>query len=503
MKPEQIIEVPAADIQNVISRIRDEKQLRLKLLTATDERSQQGHFKIWYIFLNPESRSWQIFYITPTGTEFPSVAHILHEAWDYERKIQTFFGLTPAGHPDARPLLLHENWPEDLFPLRKDFPWQTRPPAANGTYHFQKVKGEGIYEVSVGPVHAGIIEPGYFKISVAGEMMVLLEPRLGYTHKGSEKLFETLPLAKKIKLSEKISGDSSFSHSLAFCQALEQLASITVPRRMRYLRVIYGELERLANHLGDIGALTLDCGYNFGGAQNGRLREVLMQMNERLTGSRFLRGVNVVGGVTRDISAQDGERLGKELAGIAVDFTEIIEVMKNSSSLLNRLKGAGALPHRLAFDRGVLGVAAKALGLEYDTRLDMPYAAYDELAPERIEPELSGDAYARFSVRVKEVYTSIKLIQEALRTLPAMDGPLPQNIVFEKNSFALGCVEGWRGEILYFVATDSQGTICRVAPRDPSFINWPLLKNSAFDNIIPDFPLINKSYNLSYSGNDL
>ena len=188
------------------------------------------------------------------------MASVIHEAWNYERKIRTFFGLNPKGLIDERPIILHDNWPKIHFPLRKDFDWNKRPDKARGVYEFQKVEGEGIYEIPVGPIHAGIIEPGHFRFNVAGEEILLLEARLGFVHKGSEKLFETLPMNAKLKLSEKISGDSSFSRSLAFCQAIENLAGINVPERAKYLRIIFAEFERLANHLGDIGAIMIGYG---------------------------------------------------------------------------------------------------------------------------------------------------------------------------------------------------------------------------------------------------
>lgn len=499
-----VFEVSASEIKEVTGDLHGNKNLSLKMITATDERKDQGCFKIWYIFGVPRENLFIIPFIELKDTEkFPSLTSVIHEAWNYEREIQTFFGLNPVGHPDPRPIIIHENWPADVFPLRKDFDWQTRPKDVLGTYQFQKVEGEGIYEIPVGPIHAGIIEPGHFRFSVAGEEIVHLEPKLGYTHKGSEKLFEVLELNEKVRLSEKISGDSSFSHCLAFCQALEQLSGVTVPNRARYLRVIYAELERLANHFGDIGAIMLDAGFNFGGSHGARLREIIMQINERLTGSRFLRGVNMVGGVARDIDDKEKNRLSNDLINIVKDFSEVLEVAENSTSLLNRLKGTGTLTNETARDHGATGIAAKAVGIQSDGRVDFPYAAYQELNLDKIETEGSGDVYARFCVRTKEAYVSVGIIQQALRQLPEGLINVPDlKPEFKKNAFAISLVEGWRGEIVYFITTDSHGNISRVALRDPSFVNWPLVGNVGFGNVVPDFPLINKSFNLSYSGFD-
>lgn len=500
-----IFEVPASQIKEIVTDLRNKKNLPLKLITATDEREESGCFKIWYIFGIPKENVFlAIFIQLKNKLEFPSLVLSIPEAWNYERKIQTFFGLTPIGHPDTRQIILHENWPVNIFPLRKDFNWQTRPHDAKGTYKFQEVAGEGIYEIPVGPIHAGIIEPGHFRFSVAGERIVLLEPRLGFTHKGSEKLFEILSISDKVRLSEKISGDSSFSHSLAFCKALEQLSDVVVPKRANYLRVIYDELERLANHFGDIGAIMTDTGFNFGGAQGARLREMIMKINDKITGSRFLRGVNTIGGVLKDIDDKSKNILSKNLTNIIKDFSEVIAIAEDSASLNNRLKGTGVISFDVAKANGIMGIAGKAVGIASDARVDYPYAAYNKVLIGDVYVEQGGDAYARFSIRIKEVYTSIKAIQDALHNLPEGRIFTPtHDIVFKKSTHAVSIVEGWRGEIVYFVATNNKGNIDRVAPRDPSFINWSALKYAGFDNVVPDFPLINKSFNMSYSGNDL
>ncbi len=498
-----MFEVAPADISSVISALQS-KNLSLAMIDATDERTTKKCFKIWYVFSAPTENLFIIPYIRLVGTEqFPSVAAIAPAMGWCERKIKDMLGLTPTGNPDQRQLLLHENWPKDLYPLRKDFAIDTHPKTATGTYEFAKVDGEGIYEIPVGPIHAGIIEPGHFRFSMAGESITLLEARLGYVHKGHEKLFEFLPLAQKVRLAEKISGDASFSHSLAFCQAVEQIAGIKIPERAEYLRTIYAELERLACHIGDIGFMMLDTGFNFGGANGQRLREIIMRINQRLTGSRFLRGVNAVGGVTKNISKTDQNKLVKELKSWLRDANEVIAIAENSATFMNRVKTAGPLDPVVAQDYSAVGVAARAVGIATDARVEHPYAAYAKVPPKQIACETTGDVYARFCVRVKEVQTSVEIITEALKTMPAGEILTAKKIKLQPDSVAIGCVESWRGEILHLVTTNEHGEISRVAVRDPSCINWQLVGYSGCGQVVPDFPLINKSYNLSYTGNDL
>ena len=495
-------EVPPGEIVAVGESLYKHHQTPLKIITAFDERQQCGLFRIMYVFGLPGENLFLAPYIR-VSDEFPSLTPSFHEASIYERKIRSFFGLEPTGHPNPRLLILHENWPEDIFPLRKDFDWRTRPETAQGEFQFRELSGEGIYEIPVGPVHAGIIEPGHFRFSVAGEEILLLEPRLGYSHKGSEKLFEVLSLEDKIRLAERVSGDSGFSHSLAFCLALESLSDTAVPAKDEYLRVAFGEMERLANHLGDIGAIMTDTGFNFGGAQCSRLRESVMQVNERLTGSRFLRGVVKIGGISTELSQETADETIAFLDALKKDFDEVMAIAENSSTLINRLKNAGVLTQAIARDHGALGIAGKGSGLEADARADYPYAAYQKMKVE-ICTEKEGDVYARFSVRIREARAAIKLIGQALVELPRADATeIGIPLEFMKGSFAIGIVEGWRGDIVYLVATDASGEISRVDVRDPSFLNWTALGYAGQENMVPDFPLINKSFNLSYSGNDL
>lgn len=499
-----LFEVPLTDLTGLCRKLYVDQALQLKTITATDQRKEGKGFKIYYVFGVPEEHVFIVPVITiQDGESFPSITSVIHEATWYERKIHSFFGLVANGHPLLTPLILHENWPESVHPLRKEFDWKERPAEAHGTYEFQQVEGEGIYEIPVGPVHAGIIEPGHFRFSVAGEEIVLLEPKLGYKHKGTEKLFEQMTPEEGIRLAERISGDMSFSHSLAYCQAIEQMAGIEVSNRASMLRVIFSELERLANHLNDIGFIMLDTGYSFGGSQCARLRERIMQLNERLTGSRFLRGVTAFGGVGCDMNAQNQEYLLKEVKAIELDFSEIVDIANESTSVLNRLTGTGTIDRQIAIDHGAIGIAGRAVGIRHDARKEYPYAGYAKLSFE-MAIENEGDVKARWMVRIKEVFMAVSLIEQACAFMPK-SGKLQAEggIMLPKEAMSIGVTEGWRGDIVYVVMTDTDGRFARVDVRDPSFLNWTILGHAGKGNIVPDFPLINKSFNLSYSGYDL
>lgn len=503
-----LFEVPKEDLSRVVRTLKHDHALSLKTVTATDERQKTGSFRVYYVFGVPKENFFLVPYLSLGAgvTTFPSLTPLYQEFSPYEQEIWSFFGLKPEGHPDARRVILHEeNYPADMYPLRKEFAWDTKVAAPEEkTYPvFQKYEGEGVYEIPVGPVHAGIIEPGHFRFSVLGEEILRLEPRLGYVHKGTEKLFEHLPLEKKLVLSERISGDSSYHHALCFASAVEKLAGTDVPVRARLLRVLYGELERLANHFNDLAFIMLDTGFSFGGSHGSRLRERIMQWNERLTGSRFLRGVVAFGGVTRDIDSAMVQELHDDLELLEKDFMEVMAVTKESDSMLNRVKGTGRLDARVAEDLGAVGIAARACGQERDARADYPYAAYD-MVQFGVMTEKGGDVYARYRVRAREVTQSFRLLNQVLALLTHEEGTIMAplgNLPADRHATMV--VEGWRGDIVYFVVTDESGTISRVKVRDASFLNWTLFPYVIGQDMVPDFPLINKSFNFSYTGNDL
>ncbi|PYM59431.1 MAG: hypothetical protein DMD79_17625 [Candidatus Rokuibacteriota bacterium] len=497
--------VPRGALPALTDLVRATAGLEIDLIAAADTRAVSGDFTLLYRFAAVRDGRLRVVAATaavpPDDLTFPSLATRSFAASRYEREIQDLFGLTAVDHPDPRRLPLHQFWPAGYHPLRSD----AAPPSAfaddGQPYPFRHVTGEGIFEIAVGPVHAGIIEPGHFRFSVEGETIVNLETRLYFVHKGTEKLFETLPFGRTVALAERISGDTSVGHALAYCQALEALAGVTPPPRAAGLRVVLLELERLYNHVGDVGAIVNDTGFAFGHAHCGRLRETLFRLNAQLTGSRLLRGAVVAGGVGVDPAPALLAEVAEAAARITAEFEEVTEIALGNTLVLERLQGTGRLTTGTAREMQVVGLVGRASGLDADTRRDAPFAAYGDLGV-RVATRPDGDVWARTLIRIDEAREAARLLAEAVRRLPAgpVASPFPG---LPASGHAFGLVEGWRGPLLHWVSTGPRGEILRVKVKDPSFVNWPALEYAVLKNIVPDFPLCNKSFNLSYSGNDL
>ena len=494
-------QISRGDALKLTQMLRADFNAELQLMVANDRRADKGVFEIHYLFVN-DREDWYVHATKELSHDDPtldSMATFYYPASRFEREIHDLFGIEAVDHPDTRPLVRHAFWPEDYFPLRKD----SVPPAKfedDGTpFEFMAVGGEGVYEIPVGPVHAGIIEPGHFRFSVVGETVIDLKIRLYFTHKGTEKLFEGRDPADGVELAERISGDTTIGHSLAYCQAVESLAGCKVPVRAKYLRVILLEMERLYNHVADFGAICNDTGFAAAHSHCFRIRERLLRLNKRLTGNRLLRGGIVLGGVGHDLPADLD--LAAELDSILADFNEIVEISLSNTMLTDRLDGAGYLTTRTATDHGVLGYVARASGIDVDARRDHPFAAYPFLKF-KVASSQSGDVHARAQIRVDEVSESVNLIKQAFAELPGgqLVKPLGKLPAFEP---AFSMVEGWRGAITHWVMADDNRKLYRVKVKDPSFVNWPALSFALLKNIVPDFPLCNKSFNQSYSGNDL
>lgn len=432
---------------------------------------------------------------------FPTIKRKYVSAWRFERQMRSLMGVIPEGHPDPRPWIKHEDWPEDAWPLRKSFGAQTRMPRVEGSYRWISAQGEGVYEIPVGPVHAGIIEPGHFRFLAVGEEVLNLEARLGYTHKGIEKRFESLGWEDGVRLAGRVSGDSTVAHALCYSRAVEALTGTRPPARADWLRGIMLERERIANHLGDIGAICNDVAFSFLLYQMHTLKERVVRENDRLFGHRFLMDRVVPGGVTVDLEGEGIDGMHRELEDFIGEFERLVRIYDENPSLEDRVRDTGYLSPEQAQDLGVVGIVARASGQALDSRIQSPFSPYDRLVP-RVPVYRAGDVNARVWVRIDEIRESVRLIGEMLRGLPS--GPLRVPLVPpvpDGSGFSL--VEGWRGEIAYWVQAGPEGEVNRCMVRDPSSVNWLGLEQAIHGNIVPDFPVCNKSFNQSYSGHDL
>jgi len=500
------------DIQIICNHVYENLNTRLATIICTDEQKSNNGFVIRYVF---EKLDADIFIFIIASIEksncFPSIVSHVPAAAPYEREIKGMFGLVPVGNPDLRPLVLHEHWPNDMFPLRKEFDLKTKAVRQEQEYSFLQVEGDGICEIPVGPVHAGIIEPGHFRFSVLGENIINLETRLFYTHKGIEKLAESMKLDDALLLSERISGDESIANSTAYCQAIEKISQISIPNNAKKIRTIFGELERAYNHIGTLGGISTDAGFAFGAARLNILKERLMQLNESLSGSRILFGVNRIGGVKCSISENKKKLIVERIDEVLSDFDKVIGMLKSKSSFMDRLKDTGIIQKKIAHDLGIVGIAARCIGIDVDTRYDHPYANYvvhnhrtpQQVMQSQVEMEKrSGDVLARFEVRINEVHDSFKIIRESL---DLDDGSLFADVPVEitPSGSALGYAESHRGQTLHWVMMGEKNSIFRYKIRTASFCNWKIIEHAVLNDIVPDFPLVNKSLDLSYSGNDL
>ena len=427
----------------------------------------------------------------------------IEDAFPAARRLQrAIFDLTGlrSNDSDTRPWLRHAAWPAGTFPLADAaMPVPAAQPVDD--YAFVRVEGDGVHEIPVGPVHAGIIEPGHFRFSVVGEKVLRLEQRLGYVHKGIERRFTELPILEGHRLAARVSGDSAVAYSWAYCRALEQLGAIELPGRASWLRALALELERIGNHLGDLGALGNDAGFAVGLAQFLRLKERLLRATEEALGQRYLLDFVVPGGTRTDLSAAGAGALSRCLDDLEKEVPVLRGIYDEHTGLRDRFAGAGALPPELAAWLGVVGLAGRASGQPLDLRLDAPAPPYPALGVRRCMQQ-AGDVLARVNLRFDELIEALRLVRNVLGSLPAgansTEVPTPS-----AGAAAVGLIEGWRGPVVIGLEAGSDGTIRRCHPQDPSWHNWPALEHAIIGNIVPDFPLINKSFNLSYSGHDL
>jgi Ni,Fe-hydrogenase III large subunit len=437
--------------------------------------------------------------LRPGQADYPGIESWFSSAARMQRAVADMCGLA-SSDPDTRPWLRHAAWPQSYHPLVHAATPPSPVPVADN-YAFVPVQGDGVHEIPVGPVHAGVIEPGHFRFSVVGEKVLRLEERLGYVHKGIERRFTEFRLLEGQRLAARVSGDSAAGFSWAYCQALEGMAQAHVPPRAAWLRALALELERLANHLGDIGAVGNDAGLAFGLAQFSRLKEQLLRATETALGQRYLMDFIVPGGTRVDLAADGAALLIECIDVLGAEVDTLHTIYDEHAGLRDRFVGAGMVTPALAARLGLCGLAGRASGQAFDLRCDLPCDPYGELAAKKCV-RAAGDVAARVAVRFDEAGESTRLLQRILSHLPSgahrVDVSIP-----DEGAMGVGLIEGWRGPIFLALEAGAEGMIRRCHPHDPSWQNWPVIEHAVIDNIVPDFPLINKSFNLSYSGHDL
>jgi len=437
------------------------------------------------------------------GFELHSLAGIYPAADRPERHAHDLSGVLFRQQPDMRRWVRHQAWNDKVFPLQSQFSFTANgPTAADDSYPFHSAQGTGVVEIPVGPVHAGIIEPGHFRFQAVGETILNLEERLGYVHKGIEKVAVGRDAAGLARLAGRVSGDSTVTHAWAACQAMERACRVEVPARAMYLRAIMAERERVANHLGDIAAICNDVAFTFAYYQLTRIKEQWLRKNHAAFGHRFMMDRIVPGGVAVDLSTETADDMKKHCQLLKDDVNSLVNKFEASETLEDRLMTTGRLTPEQASLMGVVGYVGKASGQGFDIRRNIPYSPYDQI-PVRVPTYHAGDVAARAKIRADEIVISLDLISQLINALPTGNYQTGWPASLPAQSEGLGCVESWRGEIITFVKHDTDGRILRFYPRDPSWLIWPALELLIQGNIVPDFPVCNKSVNGSYSGQDL
>jgi Ni,Fe-hydrogenase III large subunit/Ni,Fe-hydrogenase III component G len=482
-------------------RLASEQGGRLVALWAADERDRDRGYCLRVVLHDADGLTL-LEHTLPDieGARYPDLATVFSSANRLQRAAYDLVGVA-SDADDQRPWLWMASWPIDQFPLRRDFVAQDKWQPGEEEYPFVRVEGDGVHEIPVGPVHAGIIEPGHFRFQIVGEKVLRLEERLGWVHKGIEKRFESMPITDGARLAGRVSGDSTVAYAWSYAQALEALCGTAVPPRAAWLRALLLERERIANHLGDLGYLGNDAGFAFGLAQFSRLKEDVLRTNREAFGHRLLMDRIVPGGVACDLAPAHAGRIRDECETLAREVRTVREIYDEHAGVQDRFRNCGRVPPELARRLGLTGLAGRASGQAFDLRCDFALPPYDALEVRKVVAS-DGDVAARVAVRFDELFESLRLVTAIVDRLPPGELCAPPVSVPE-HRLGLGFVEGWRGPVLIALASGPGGSIRRCHAADPSWHNWPVLEHAIIDNIVPDFPLINKSFNLTYSGHDL
>jgi Ni,Fe-hydrogenase III large subunit/Ni,Fe-hydrogenase III component G len=474
---------------------------RLVALWASDRRELQAGFVVHAALVDQDGLWWLALPINEGRPVFPDLSDLFPAASRMQRAVYDLVGLRADRAADERPWLRHDAWPAHAYPLRGGFVTPAETAVDPHGYPFISVQGEGVHEIPVGPVHAGIIEPGHFRFSVVGERVLRLEERLGYVHKGIEKRFESLSLEEAVRLAGRISGDSTVAYAWAYAMAVEAATATAVPERASWLRALLLERERLMNHLGDLGALANDAALAFGLAQFSRLKEDMLRLNNTHFGHRYLMDCVMPGGVVHDLDVEAIRAIRREVEALRGEIVVLKHIYDEHPGLQDRFLGTGQLVPALAAKLGLTGLAGRASGQAWDLRVQFPITPYDRLGV-NMTTHRNGDVAARVTVRFEETLESLRLMAKMLDDMPGGEFQISLNAVSDA-ALGIGWVEGWRGEVLVAIEAGEGNRIHRCHAHDPSWQNWPALEYAVIGNIVPDFPLINKSFNLSYSGHDL
>lgn len=470
---------------------------QLVALWGSDDRHLGRGFAIHVALLTGTGLVWATALLPADSPSYPDLSRIFPQADRMQRATFDLLGLRAEGAMDQRKWLRHGAWPEHSYPLRKDF--SDSPLREPDGYPFTRVEGDGVHEIPVGPIHAGTIEPGHFRFSIIGDRVLKLEQRLGYTHKGIEKRFQGMDVDTGAKLAGRVSGDSHSAFAWAYCMAVESATGTVAPERAQWLRALFLEMERVANHLGDLGYLGNDVSLGFGFVQFWRLKETWLRLTADLFGHRYLFDRIAPGGVLADL--RDTDALVAHTQTLEKEVRDLKLIYDEHSGVQDRFANTGIVQPAMAAQLGLTGLAGRASAQAWDLRAQFPHVPYDRLNV-NMATHRRGDVLARVDVRFAEVFESLRLIREIARQLPA--GPLRADVTrADAVTEGLGWVEGWRGPVIVAVCIGADHRLDRVHPHDPSWQNWPLLEVGVLGNIVPDFPLINKSFNLSYSGQDL
>ncbi len=512
---ETYISIPDESFEKAIAYISEHKYQLVSLFCAQNFGKSRG-FTLLYVFEQKGVAKITVLERALKSSHATSIAETFPSAYQYEREITDGFGVEFDNAFDKRRLFLHERYPDDFHPLLKSFKNGKIKMKASvkpeDEYKFREVHGEGVYQIPVGPVHAGIIEPGHFRFSVIGETIFNLETRMFWKHRGIEKLAEGKTPQDCVKIAEAISGDESVANSFAFCNAVEKISMINVPERAQYLRTLLLEMERIYSHIGDMAGMIIDIAYPLGASPFFILREEMFRQNDALTGSRFMKGIMAVGGLNKDISNEALGNLAKYLEEFSARFGEAAKVAHSSSfSVIDRLETTGRVKKELIKPLHITGPIARASGEAVDTRIDHPYGIYGKLKIMSCDKLFQtswkmqkrtldkADVMSRFDVKAQEALDSVGIIKKLIAEMPEGEVLRESRI---KDGFTASLVEAARGQNFHWVYIRG-GVIDRYKVRTASFCNWQAIQHAVIGNIVPDFPLINKSMNLSYAGTDL